>query len=269
MKQAKKYVYGFDNVLDMWVLPFSVKVGGMLVPNKVALVDRTDNVISIVSNRYRSISNRSLVSAVETAIMSTVDSEFERGQAKYHNGVAMFEWRLPQYTFKVSGDRSDIMPTIVLRHDMRGKGAIIMHVGLFRVDCLNGIGPSLWKHTMRFPHNKNLTPDNIYDAAARELSFAIDDARALRYLAAERATYQGIETWDKAVAYAMGKIKKSRQTMFDEAITHYAYELGHTEWAVIQAVTDVATHQVPSTFGADKWAADIVAGLLERKWNNA
>lgn len=236
------------------------------------VVDEMDDVIGAVSDKYTLILNKDLISAVDLAA-DELGIRLEVESATYHNGHSRYYLRTPNMRFRPDGDGSYTEGQIVIDNDYRGNGGIRIMTGWFRLICSNGqiIGQiasqSNTRHVGEIDILKTVKRALEQYTGAFEANQLLAETLAIAYFnpsngwAGDRATAQALvedASKDGGKPYLIDEIAADTadryQKPLQDAVVRYGEELGGNLWALAQAVSDVATHEMNGRFAPDDWA---------------
>ena len=228
--------------------------------------------VGAVSDRYTLIRNADLIGAIDLASDSLgVDLTVER--CMYRNGKTSMDFTLPD-DFRISGDPSNLKPLIQIGNDYGGGGSLTGRAGVFRMVCTNGLYVGEQTHHSTQRHIGEI---DVYDFVYGLVDGLVKRAEINKIIA---ETTQDMPFEWKAPYIADEKVKaqlESNAVMLNEiadatpdryhqplrtAITGNREEIGHTVWALLQAVSEVGTHNMRG-WAAQRWTRNTSNLILE------
>lgn len=227
--------------------------------------------VGAVSDRYTLIRNADLIEAIDLASDSLgVPLTVER--CLYRHGKTSMDFTLPD-DFRISGDPSNLKPLIQIGNDYGGGGSLTGKAGVFRVVCTNGlyVGEQTQHNTQR--HVGNI---NIYDFVYGLVDGLIKRAEVNKVIAETTQdmpfewqagggnTYhsEALASNDALLYEIIENTADRYRQPLREAITMNRDEIGHTVWALLQAVSEVGTHNMRG-WAAQKWTRNTSNLILE------
>ena len=240
-------------------------------PTRFSIVEDSNGYhVGAVSDRYTLIRNADLIGAIDLASDSLgVPLTVER--CLYRHGKTSMDFTLPD-DFRISGDPSNLKPLIQIGNDYGGGGSLTGRAGVFRMLCTNGlyVGEQTQHNTQR--HVGNI---DIYDFVYGLVDGLIKRAEINKVIAETtqdmpfewKAPHQDWHA--EALASNAGLLNEIADTTPERyhqplrtAITGNREEIGHTVWALLQAVSEVGTHNMRG-WAAQKWTRNTSNLILE------
>lgn len=232
------------------------------------VVDQYGHECGTVTKQYRLVSNPELVSAVDLA-SDNMGMDLQAGRGYYYNGRSSYTFYLPG-EYNVPGDPSGLRPQITLGNAYGGRAALTGTAGVFRLVCTNGMTVG---ETVRADYQRHIgdfdlmkfVEDLLFAVVARAEAHKLV-ARQAADMAFETVVSQALNEADAAdrernrlfiVDMAKGTPKKYQRPLRD-ALSDNRNQLGHTVWSILQAISEVSTHDMTG------WAA----GDWQRKHTN-
>ena len=251
----------FTSVIQMSAKTVPLQIVGGEDFRFKGIVDQNGDQLAAVTDRYALVQNIDVARAVRDALY---DNGIEKGQAKrgramYSNGHTRFDVHLPEEGFHVPGDPSKISPTIQVGNDYRGAGGLTLRMGAFREVCVNGMIAFVATHSMKLRHVGNLGYDMIYGQISEAVSGALQDAQDQREVAILLAESAVPQAW---VDELLEETAKRYQPALATALGTNTEAIGSNAWAVAQAISEVATHNMPTSWAAEAWATEAVQALV-------
>ncbi len=226
------------------------------------IVDSQDGTqLAAVTSRYALVQNMDVAQAVADALYDNGigKTDIQRGPALYSNGKTRFDVKLPASSFTAPGDPSDLIPTIQVGNDYRGGGSLTLRVGLFRLLCTNGLVSFVRGEMIKMRHTGTVDYSTIFalilPVLTKMLAEVDDQKKVITMLAEAPAHGAWIDdllkrTSDRYSARISGAMERNMD------------ELGGNSWAVAQAISEVATHEMPTGWAAEQWATAAVQHLI-------
>ena len=228
--------------------------------------------VGAVSDRYTLIQNQDLIGAIDlTSDSLGVDLTVER--CLYRHGKTSMDFTLPD-DFRISGDPSNLKPLIQIGNDYGGGGSLTGRAGVFRMVCTNGlyVGEQTQHNTQR-----HIGRIDVYDfvyglvdglVKRAEINKVIAETTQdmpfewkAQYIADERVNANLVANEALLNEIAEGTADRYLPAL-RTAITGNREEIGHTVWALLQAVSEVGTHNMRG-WAAQKWTRETSNRILE------
>jgi hypothetical protein len=247
------------------------------VDSHVALIrENTDQVLSIVGSKYRPVTHQEAFKTAEDVIMrSDLNLEgIDRHTAVSHNGARAYStWTLPEHRVTLRKD-DDVALQISARNSYDGSWSFVVEVGGYRFICLN---MQVFANNFAI-HKSNHTQGLNLDSIASKLSEAIKvydketdmwkdlvDTNVNNYQAMEvlasLANCKVAESMIKNmiidpdyrrlnapidILYEPDVVRnKTLKSLYHQWLLERK-QLGTTGWALYNAMTNWATHAVPT-----------------------
>ncbi len=226
------------------------------------VIDEMDTVLAPVTDKYRLVRNADLVSALDVAADER-GIVLEPTLAAYRNGRAKYAFHAPNMAYKVGRDPSEMTPQVVLRNDYRGGGGLHVQSGYFRILCTNGLmrGTIAYSDNQRHVGKFNLA--HFVGAALDRIREIFEADRLVAETMAATPIVARVELMEKMLADTAKRYHPDLVRAFHDNIGI----IGHNAWAVMQAVSEVATHRMQErthfNFAADAWVARMEALVRE------
>lgn len=230
------------------------------------VLDESDAILGVVSDRYSLVRNAELVAAADIAAD-------ERGIALeplggklsgYNGGRSKYTFTMPSMQYRVGMDPSNINPMLTLRNDYRGGGGLVVQSGFFRHACTNGMvfGKRIAYHDYQ-RHVGKFDLLAFVGAALDRVREVFDADRLQAEVLANTPIIAGGELLEKIMA----DTAKRYQPDLERAVRENAATIGENAWAYLQAAAEVATHRMQErsnfNLAADPWVARIEAIVRE------
>lgn len=247
--------------------------------------DETSEALATVTDKYKLVTNRDFVSAVDLAA-DELNIRLEAKRAEYNNGRSYYRMILPDMEMKVGKDPSITQGSIDISNDYRGGGSLRILAGWFRLVCTNGmvVGEIASKENRRhvgdFDVYEWVKPAiaKLIDRFATEkvVAEALAEApfEAIRNAAwgmGREAAQQAVRSEDleatsdiALVERLLANTAERYHTDLARAVRENTRDIGNNLWALSQAVSEIATHRMQETAtgdarqnfnaAADEWA---------------
>lgn len=224
-----------------------------------AIVDAHGYQCGAVTEDYRLITNPTIAHAVDLA-SDSLGLDLYVKRAAYSRGKFKLSMTMPD-TFRVPGDNSGIQPQLEIGNGYGGGAALTGKAGVYRQVCTNGliIGTVVSQAYQR--HVGNI---DIYGMVLGLMEAVIARANAAK-VTAELAAQTAFENNPDNAAFLAGLLEdtaKKYQQPLVNAIDSNRREVGPTVWAILQAISEVATHDMRG-WNADAWQARQTNSVLE------
>jgi len=162
---------------------------GIEVPKKKAIIHQSGEVISVVGENYKVVSNEEIFSSfcrgIEESNIDASDAKVDVTQTDT-GSKAMVTFTMPNVSFKVGEDSSDTVMQICTLNSFDGTTRFVSKAGGLRMACLNGqILGSVVSSYSRY-HTKSLDVDA---AAGGIINMIVDFHKASEYWAAMMQQY--------------------------------------------------------------------------------
>lgn len=248
-----------------------VREGGPLPSRFKSVVDSKGYECGAVTDQYQLVRNADLIAAADLA-SDKLGVPLEAVSGRYIKGRSRYRFFLPD-TYKVPDDPSDMRMQFDLRNSYGCTNMVTGTLGAFRVVCTNGMVIGKVAVASRRKHTQNL---NVMDYVEDLLATVVARAEAYKLIAEITASmafeYRIDEAMDEAVKAArrpghklLTDIAKDTPKRYHQALKRAIRtnreEIGRTIWALLQAVSEVATHDMRDTWARDDWQARQVARI--------
>ena len=220
---------------------------GKPVRDRVAIVNtETGNPLSIVSNRYKVVSNNDIVvatlNAIEAAKLDTTDAEV-MVQTSAHGARSMIRIVMPAYSVLAGQNQTNL--EIVTLNAYDGTWKYMTKAGGMRVACLNGqvMGKIIGSYSQY--HNASLNVERGAENLVRMIGEFNTSGEWFTKMMNRATTEAEVDKLVvKFLAIAAVHIDDSRAaTRIRESYKKYATEMGANAYAVYNAFTDFITHR--------------------------
>lgn len=240
------------------------------------IVDETDAVLGCVTERYALVQNRDLITALDLA----ADAEgmrLEPTSARYENGRTEYKFNLPDSEFRLPGDPSGQLGQIIVKNDYRGSGGLGIMAGWFRMVCSNGMVVGEIAHKKLRRHVGSIDLYGFVQAGVHGIS----DRIAAERLVLETLTRKPIPVTSSTVPLQRedyqklvkdGSASPADAILADTADRYHKYlreavrenrlAVGDNAYALVNAITQTATHRMPG-WTADEWATRQIARIRQ------
>jgi len=228
--------------------------------------------VGAVSPRYRLIQNADLIGAIDLASDELgVTLTAEKGA--YNHGKSWMSFSLPD-AFKVPGDPSEIKPMINIGNDYGGGGALTGGAGVYRLICTNGMMVGKIERAQSQRHVGNI---DVYEFVYGLVDHLVKRAEVSKIIA--ETTQDMPFEWrlpDIVQEHVQDKLVQNAQLLnviaentppryhdpLRQAIMENRKEIGHTVWALLQAISEVSTHNMRG-WAAQNWQRKETNRILE------
>lgn len=227
-----------------------------------AVVDDNGTELGHVTGRFAMVQTADVVAAFDLAA-DAAGFQLEPIRAYYRNGLAKVELRVPNRTIQTSDRDGGAAPRIVLKHGLGGRGGLHVEVGALIQVCTNGMTAFKAFSYEYARHTRKLNVQEMVTAAVSKLDAKI---QATELLIAQTQAARATETLMREVLEAA---PKRQQDTFAGIIGRNVSTYGATGWALIQSVTELATHHMSErrdgshVWSADDWSRVLVARVAE------
>lgn len=209
-----------------------------------SVVDVNGYECGAVTNRYRLVTHGNMLAAADLA-SDKLGVDLECGRAHYHRGKFSVSLYMPD-EFRVPGDPSGIRPQIALGNSYGGSAALTGRAGVYRLICSNG---AIIGQTVRQDYQKHVGHFDVMKFV-EDLMLAVV-CRAEEY---KKTALQAAETAVKVDA--VEELIRSATPKKYHATLHTAVEtntllMGPSVWAIMQAISEVSTHDMKGLNAAD------------------
>lgn len=208
------------------------------------IIDDNGYECGAVSDHYTLIRNQDLVAAVDLA-SDEIGIELECGPASYHNGRSRFSFYPPD-EYRVAGDPSGIRTQIEIGNGYGGRANISGMSGAFRLICTNGMVIGQVHQAISRKHTGEISVMEVILALLTELVNQADKHQEVVRHASEISADQ--VRLDPVFKHTAPRYQKQ----LHDAIMSNTAEIGNNVWAITQAISEVATHDMPG-WNATEW----------------
>jgi len=259
------------------------------VPNHRAIV-RNDNdfAISVVGKNYNPVNHPDAFKTAENVIMlSDLDIEgITRDVGCSHNGSRAYAtYTLPNHRVNLGREGDDVALTISARNSFDGSWSFVVEVGGYRFICTNMqvFANNFAIHKSK--HTRGLNLQHVADKLSEAVTFydqetelwkemvdtKIQNSNALSIIA-HLANAKTVDSHLKndGWAYVSDILdepdvirNKTLESLYARWLSNKA-ELGSTAWALYNAMTEWATHEVPTRKLSQKNFASIKMDRLDK-----
>jgi hypothetical protein len=264
------YIINFDGVADRRALsrPLTLTYSPgtqyeRQVPSRfTSIVDGANGEeLAAVTGQYTLVQNERIVRAVERA-GDTLGLNLRRDRALYRSGKSEIRWTLPDNEFRPSGAGSPMVPGFIAGNDYRGSAALTGEGWIGVLLCTNGMRRTEWMQTARRVHKGEISDGALVQMYGILLKGTIDrvaeQEAAIEAMARKEATDEQVEALIKSIG-----TRQARQDLVASAVRSNMAAHGQTVWALAQAVTEVQTHDLPTGWAGQDWAARQVEALIQ------
>lgn len=237
------------------------------------VIDERGYECGAVSDRYKLVRNADLVSAVDLA-SDTLGIDLECGASYYRRGRASYDFLMPE-EWQVPGDKSKLRSRFTLFNGYGGTDKIRGTGGTFRLICSNGmsVGEVYAAINQRHVGTFDLL-ELVQDMMVRTLRHVERERERAVIMAQTPFEYNvpaGADEDEREtrsrnykLIEAIGKdTPKKYKAPLRDAIYSYRRDVGHTVWAITQAIAEIARHDRKNTPTAQAWARRNQERILE------
>lgn len=237
------------------------------------VTDERGHECGAVGPNYRLVRNADLIASVDlTCDKLGLDLEVERGL--YGGGKSSYTFLLPE-TWKVPGDTSDLKSNITVGNGYGGTKNLWGTGGTYRMICTNGMSVGTIVSQMRQRHIGEfdvleLVEDMMLELIAQvthEKRRAIEAAETVFEYNVVNATTEDdrlLRGQNHLLLTTIGKDTPKRyQKPLADAIKTLRHEVGHTAWAIVQAIGEIAEHDMHNSNAALEWRRRNQVRVLE------
>ena len=228
---------------------------GVRIPNKVAIINEASNhAIGVVSEKYQVVTNEQVLTATLEALdVSTLDLADATATVRSSHGGArtMLDIILPAHEINLNGDVSQMRISALNSYD--GRWQYQTRAGAIRMACLNGqiMGSFVGAYTEY--HNAKL---DVKTSSAKMVEMLDGFHGAKEWwgrLMSQKVTHEDVlntvstyvdrQPMAKIEGEELAKFMKRRAvSVLVDKFETYAAEMGHTAYALYNALTDEVTH---------------------------
>ena len=238
----------------------TVKIGFNDAPTRFNLVVvGGEHVIDTVTDQYELISNSALLDAVDRAadIVGLPELVVAGGHLDRANGRTSMALRLTDGGIIVPGDTSISQRQLLLENNYAGRGRVGLAGQIEREVCTNGMRAFVVEAEQRKVH---IGIEDLDEWALEVVSIFAGKSSVFDMLTeiASKASWS-----PKVKGEALVKTAPARyRERFTAAIKANTHDLGFNAWAAMQAVTEMATHDMKDTVTARKWSDAAIEKVL-------
>ena len=223
------------------------------------LVTVGDTVIDTVTDSYDLVNNRAQVEAIGRAadICGLPDLIVRDGFLNRSNGNSYFRFRLDDGGWMVPGDPSKNFTELHAWNNYAGRGRYGVGGGEEREICTNGMRAFVITEEIAKIHKGE---EEIDEWALEAVSIFAGKMHVMRTLAevAAASDWSPTRSGDALIKRAAPRYRDK----LAEAVKRYTHEVGFNGWAAINAVTEIATHEMGDTVTAKKWSDAAIESVL-------
>lgn len=209
-----------------------------------SIVDAKGHECGAVTSRYRLIRHGDLVAAADLA-SDKLGINLECGKVIYHRGRFSTDLYMPT-DFNVPGDPSGIRPQITLGNSYGGTAALTGRAGVFRLICTNG---TIIGQTIRADYQKHVGDFDVMKFVENLMLAVVCRAEEYQRVALQAAqTEANVEVVETLIRETTPK--KYHATLHG-AVESNVLTMGPTVWAIMQAISEVSTHDMKGLNATD------------------
>jgi hypothetical protein len=222
---------------------------GFKVPDKVALVNlRTEQPVSVVSNRYALITNREVVQKTADSIIRAGIDITDFGvstQASHHGSRTLLRFDFPAYqVLKETKNATHL--SIVVMNSYDGSWRYQTNLGAIRMACANGCVFGDMLASAKYSHRHGISVADISDRLVGMIDDFGNSEEWFTTLMGRKVTDDEVDlTFLKFLdltdedALDSSRVVKELHVLFDK----YAIEMGKNAYALYNSLTDFVTHR--------------------------
>ena len=285
-----------ENLGDYGSADFTVRKDDMFVscagydthvPNHKAIV-RNDNdyAIAVVGKNYNPVNHPDAFKTAENVIMlSDLDIEgITRDVGCSHNGARAYAtYTLPNHRVNLGREGDDVALTISARNSFDGSWSFVVEVGGYRFICTNMqvFANNFAVHKSK--HTRGLNLQHVADKLSESVKFydqetelwkemvdtKIYNSEAMSILA-HLAKAKTVEShlnagkYTTEILYEPDVVRNKTLSRLWDYWMHNSQTLGWTAWALYNAMTEWATHEVPTRKITQKNIASVKLDRLDK-----
>ena len=285
-----------ENLGDYGSADFTVRKDDMFVscagydthvPNHKAIV-RNDNdyAIAVVGKNYNPVNHPDAFKTAENVIMlSDLDIEgITRDVGCSHNGARAYAtYTLPNHRVNLGRKNDDVALTISARNSFDGSWSFVVEVGGYRFICTNMqvFANNFAVHKSK--HTRGLNLQHVADKLSESVKFydqetelwkemvdtKIYNSEAMSILA-HLAKAKTVEShlnagkYTTEILYEPDVVRNKTLSRLWDYWMHNSQTLGWTAWALYNAMTEWATHEVPTRKITQKNFASVKLDRLDK-----
>lgn len=230
-------------------------------------VDESDNILGVVGEHYKLVTNADFVSALDLAAdergIRLEPVRTKGALTGYYGGRAKYTFHAPDMPMKVGKDPSEITPLVILKNDYRGSGGLHVMSGYFRILCTNGLMRGTVAHRDLQRHVGKFDLMTFVGEALDKIRGVFEIDR----LAAETLANAPVPAFAELLEKMSDATAPRYRPDLERAVRENVASIGDNAWAYVQAAAEVATHRMQQrtnfNHAADTWAARMEAIVRE------
>jgi len=238
----------------------------MFAPSRFgALVDQYGNVLNTVTPKtYRLIPNAEIVAALDLASDAVGLDLTARHDGNYYKGRSRWTFTAGK-EFKVPGDDSPHFPMVDVWHDSRGTGGLTVRSGIWRQWCTNGCTTQvLATGNAKTNHRQEINLMGFFCDAIGGLADGIEEMIEVHQTAGQvKADLRHDNNIRRAIVQIYRSTAPRYRERLSETIRSYSSDVGPTVHALIQSVSDLATHNMQDGVARHNWNHNSSQALVE------
>lgn len=209
-----------------------------------SIVDGKGHECGVVTGRYRLIKHGDLIAAADLA-SDKLGINLECGKVMYHRGKFTTDLYMPD-SFNVPGDPSGIRPQVTLGNSYGGTSALTGRAGVFRILCTNG---TIIGTTIRADYQKHVGDFDVMKFVENLLLAVVLRAEEYQKVAIEAAqTEANVEAVETLIRETT---PKKYHNVLHSSVESNVITLGPTVWAMLQAISEISTHDMKGLNASD------------------
>ncbi len=224
---------------------------GIHIPSRFrSVVDDRGTELGSVTDRFKLVQTADVVAAIDLEA-DRLGYDFTPRAAFYRNGMAKIELDIPARRISMKDGDGGVTPRAIILHGLGGRGGLSVFVGGEIGVCTNGMIFGKLIDVSYARHTKGIDIQRIVAKAIGALDAGIQRTEVLIAAAKRTASNTTIAAEVRETAP-----ERFRRT-FDGIFAQNERTYGRTGWALIQSVTELATHHMRERRdGSHVWSAD-------------
>lgn len=222
---------------------------GLSVPGKKVLINETDNTpISVVSSRYKTVTNLEVFEAFDKALSTALDIDTTGAYADVkfsHNGArTMVDIVLPAHEIAIDGDKNQLRITTLNSYD--GSWRYMTKAGAVRMACMNGQVLGKFAAGYSSTHTPSLDVETSAEQIVKMLT-QFESAKGYWETMLSRKTR--VSDVKQVIAHFLNIEvdasfdKRPQVKRLMELVKSYEKVMGKTVYSLYNALSDYVTHR--------------------------
>lgn len=229
-----------------------------------ALVDSYGNILNTVSrDSYNLIKNAEVIAALDLK-SDDFGLDLVSKFSTYYKGRSMWRLTTPD-CFYVPGDQSPHYPMVDVWHDSRGTGGLSVRGGIYRLWCTNGATHQVVAAASNTTnHRKRTDLMEFFQETLDTLTISMEKMQIIHQTAG--STPIDLRT-DNVVHRAVTGVFRNTAPRYrprlSRTIRQYSENVGATVHALIQSISEVATHHMRDGVARHTWADQSTSAVID------